>query len=131
MPPDVPPVIDKLYDLILWMLPHIAKFPRSQRFVLGDRIERSMLDVQDLLIEAAYSRRKTELLRQANIQLEKIRYLIRLAKDLRCAVIEPIFERAFIHDSYANRKGKGTHRAADRFTAFCRQNRYGLVRYQW
>ena len=26
-----------------------------------------------------------------------------------CAVCEPIFERGFIHDSYANRKGKGTH----------------------
>ena len=68
MPPDVPPVIDKLYDLILWLLPHIAKFPRSQRFVLGDRIERSVLDVQELLIEAAYSRRKTDLLKQANIR---------------------------------------------------------------
>ena len=28
-----------------------------------------------------------------------------------CAVVEPIFERGFIHDSYANRAGKGTHRA--------------------
>ena len=27
-----------------------------------------------------------------------------------CAVTEPIFERGFIFDSYANRKGKGTHR---------------------
>jgi len=28
-----------------------------------------------------------------------------------CAVVEPIFERGFIHHSYANRKDKGTHRA--------------------
>ena len=28
-----------------------------------------------------------------------------------CAVVEPIFERGFIHDSYANRAGKGAHRA--------------------
>jgi len=28
-----------------------------------------------------------------------------------CAVIEPIFERGFIDNSYANRKGKGTHSA--------------------
>ncbi len=27
--------------------------------------------------------------------------------------IEPIFERGFIHDSYANRRGKGTHRALE------------------
>lgn len=32
-----------------------------------------------------------------------------------CAVVEPIFERGFIHDSYANRVGKGTHRAIDRY----------------
>ena len=29
-------------------------------------------------------------------------------------VIEPLFERQFIFDSYANRVGKGTHRALDR-----------------
>ncbi len=83
MPPDVPPVISKLYDFILWLLQHIAKFPRSHRFVLGDRIERSVLDVLELLIEAAYSRRKADLLKRANIQLEKVRYLMRLAKDLQ------------------------------------------------
>ncbi len=31
-----------------------------------------------------------------------------------CNVLEPIYERKFIHDSYANRLGKGTHRALDR-----------------
>lgn len=31
-----------------------------------------------------------------------------------CAIIEPRFERVFIPDSYANRPGKGTHRAIDR-----------------
>ena len=35
-----------------------------------------------------------------------------------CAVCEPIFERGFIHDSYANRIGKGTHRAVARFERF-------------
>jgi retron-type reverse transcriptase len=41
-------------------------------------------------------------------------------------VIEPIFERRFIHDSYACRKGKGTHRALDRCQAFARRYRYVL-----
>jgi hypothetical protein len=35
-----------------------------------------------------------------------------------CAVIDPIFERGFIDDSYANRIGKGTHRAIDRYEGF-------------
>ena len=37
-----------------------------------------------------------------------------------CNVIEPIFERGFIRDSYACRVGKGTHAAADRLTEFLR-----------
>jgi RNA-directed DNA polymerase len=41
-------------------------------------------------------------------------------------VIEPIWERRFIHDSYANRVEKGTHRALDRATQFARQYRYVL-----
>ena len=43
-----------------------------------------------------------------------------------CQVIEPIFERRFIHDSYANRVGKGTHRALDRCTYFARRHPYVL-----
>ncbi len=41
-------------------------------------------------------------------------------------VIEPLFERRFVFDSYANRKGKGTHRALDRCTHFLRRYRYVL-----
>ena len=41
-------------------------------------------------------------------------------------VIEPIFERSFIADSYANRVGKGTHLALDRAQHFARPYRYVL-----
>ncbi len=30
-----------------------------------------------------------------------------------CNIIEPVFERSFVQDSYANRNGKGNHRALD------------------
>ena len=43
-----------------------------------------------------------------------------------CNVIEPWFERRFIFDSYANRVGKGTHRALDRLQQFARRHRYAL-----
>lgn len=43
-----------------------------------------------------------------------------------CNIIEPIFERKFIDDSYANRKGKGTHRALDRTQEFARRYRFVL-----
>jgi RNA-directed DNA polymerase len=41
-------------------------------------------------------------------------------------VIEPIFERRFIHDSYACRKGRGTHKGIDRCQEFARRYRYVL-----
>ncbi len=43
-----------------------------------------------------------------------------------CNVIEPIFERTFIRDSYACRKAKGTHAAVDRLTQAMRRNAYAL-----
>lgn len=46
-----------------------------------------------------------------------------------CNVIEPIFEKRFIADSFACRVGKGTHRGADRVTEFLRsaQRMWGMV----
>lgn len=36
-------------------------------------------------------------------------------------ILEPIFEKSFIYDSYASRKGKGTHKALLRFDTFLRK----------
>ncbi len=41
-------------------------------------------------------------------------------------ILEPIFDRSFIFDSYATRKGKGTHAALQRFQKFSRGHRYVL-----
>ena len=43
-----------------------------------------------------------------------------------CNVTVPFFEKLFIPDSYANQKGKGTHRALDRCTQFARRFKYVL-----
>lgn len=43
-----------------------------------------------------------------------------------CNVIEPIFDRGFLFDSYACRKGKGTHAAVERASAYARRFRYVL-----
>ena len=53
-------------------------------------------------------------------------YRDRVVHHALCNIIEPIFDRTFIHDSYACRKGKGMHAAIDRYTGFCRKNRYVL-----
>ncbi|MBA3945513.1 MAG: RNA-dependent DNA polymerase [Herpetosiphonaceae bacterium] len=43
-----------------------------------------------------------------------------------CNIIEPIWERRFIHNSYACRIGKGTHAALDRAQEYARRYRYVL-----
>jgi hypothetical protein len=43
-----------------------------------------------------------------------------------CNLVEPLFEQGFIEDSYANRLGKGTHRARARAQQFARRYPYVL-----
>ena len=81
-------VITKTYDLILWSCNHTSKFPRNHRFVLGERIERNLYDLLELLIRAKFTRNRQELLHQANLGLETLRFQMRLAKDLQCLKVE-------------------------------------------
>jgi hypothetical protein len=77
-------VITKTYDLILWSCNHTSRFPRQHRFVLGERLERSLYDLLETLIQAKYTRQNRTLLDAANLKLEILRFQIRLAKDLQC-----------------------------------------------
>jgi hypothetical protein len=56
--------------------------------VLGERIERNLYDVLDLLIQAKYTRERQDLLRRANLTLETLRFQMRLAKDLQCLTVD-------------------------------------------
>jgi len=38
-------IFQKVYDLILWMYPLINKFPKKQRFVLGQQLENTLLEI--------------------------------------------------------------------------------------
>jgi retron-type reverse transcriptase len=53
-------------------------------------------------------------------------YRDRVVHHALCNVLEPLFERVFISDSYAHRKGKGTHAAVDRLTIFMQRYDYVL-----
>lgn len=50
----------------------------------------------------------------------------RVAHHALCQIIEPIFERRFVYDSYACRVGKGTHAALNRAQQFARRFPYVL-----
>ena len=77
------PALEAMYQFIIWLVPTVEKFPRSQKFLLGDRIQTTALDVLERLIEATYTRGRERMLAQANLGLEKLRFLFRLATDLR------------------------------------------------
>ena len=54
-------------------------------------------------------------------KISKSDFRDRVVHHALCNIIEPIFEKRFIFDSYANRKGKGTLKAIQRFDYFKRK----------
>lgn len=76
------PIFARTYDLILWLIPQTTKFPRTQRFVLGRTLPRTVFAFQELLIEATTSGTPKEKLKLADTQLKKLRFYLRLCRDL-------------------------------------------------
>ena len=78
-----PQAVQDCHALIAWVIPKLDQFPRNRRFTLGERIESGLLLVLERLVEAAYSRNRRPMLQQANLQLEVVRHLWRLAEELK------------------------------------------------
>ena len=76
-------VIADFYDFILWLVRHTERFARHHRYSLGRDMEARLQAILGLLLRAKYSRSKTRHLVDANMELEILRFQIRLAKDLR------------------------------------------------
>ena len=74
----------KFYDLILYSFPIIDRFPLKQKFVLGQQIQNCMIEIVKLMIQANKFGDKHKLtnLYYVDVELEKLRTLIRLAADL-------------------------------------------------
>lgn len=77
------PALESHYRFLLWLIPVVDRFPRSQKFLLGDRIQRTAIDVLEALLEATYTKRRDPHLARANLGIEKLRFLFRMAHDLR------------------------------------------------
>ena len=62
---DLPVVVTKWYAYAKWVLERVESFPKSQRFILGQRLSNHVMDVLELLVKASYAREnKNDLLRQ-------------------------------------------------------------------
>ena len=111
--------VEAHYQFLLWLLPTVEKFPRSHKFTVGDRIESMALNVLEALIEATYTRDRAEALRRGNLGIEKLRFLIRLAADLRLLDRRRYEHAARALDDTGRLIGgwMKAHRDADRTTA--------------
>jgi four helix bundle protein len=79
-------IFSRTYDLLSWLLPQTAKFPKPQRFVVTQRLEGAALDFQERIIDANAMRspsHRARQLRQADAALRKLRLYLRLAHQWR------------------------------------------------
>jgi hypothetical protein len=77
------PIFVKTYDLVRWLIPMTIKFPRHQRFVLAEAVQRTALRFQERLIEAVRAPDPRPVLRQADVDLIKLRFYLRLCRDMK------------------------------------------------
>jgi HJR/Mrr/RecB family endonuclease len=76
-------VVQRAYELALWLLQKVEKFPRSFRFSVGDRVIARILDLMESLVEAAYAPDKGRALDKAARDVNSLRLLLRLTVDLK------------------------------------------------
>jgi four helix bundle protein len=78
-------IFTRTYDFISWLLPLAEKFPRSQRFVVTQRLQSAALNFQESIIEANSLRGtlRAEKLRLADAELRKVRLYLRLCEKWR------------------------------------------------
>ncbi len=77
------PIFIKWLDFVKWLLVTTDSFPQKARFTFTDRLINLALLIVEDLVEARYSRNKTAILRRANMNLEKLRVLIRICFETR------------------------------------------------
>lgn len=82
------PIFVKTYDLLLWLIPRTTTFPREQRFVLARHVQDIVLRFQEYLIEAGTLPQKNRqgklaCLNKADVELTKLRFHLRLCRDLK------------------------------------------------
>jgi hypothetical protein len=77
-------LVEQWYQLMVWIIPKLAKFPRDQRFLLADKIQTLLCEVLEDLLFSSYSKPALAAarLKETNMKLEKLRYYFRLSKDL-------------------------------------------------
>lgn len=74
---------EKIYDMILYGSPALTQFPKSEKYVLANKIRESMYRLFEIsvTIEKKYYKKTT--LQELDVELDVLRHLVRLAADKR------------------------------------------------
>jgi hypothetical protein len=72
------PIFSLWMDITDWLLDRIDDFPKKVRFSISNRVANLALDILGKIIEALYKQKKISILRDINIQVEKLRVLLRI-----------------------------------------------------
>ncbi|MBU4252639.1 MAG: diversity-generating retroelement protein Avd [Candidatus Omnitrophica bacterium] len=75
-------IFQKVYDLIKEVYRDCNNFPKSQRFILGQRIENTAVNILEGIISANSTEKKLSDLLKVSLEIEKLRIFFRLSKDL-------------------------------------------------
>jgi len=83
-------IFQKTYDFLLWLYPIINRIPKSHRLVLGRHLEELAISLLIFVVKANKARGQIRTKMQLRISddLDSIRILIRLTKDLRLMSIK-------------------------------------------
>lgn len=83
-------IFQKTYDFVLWLYLIINRIPKSHRLVLGKHMEELGVSLLILVVKANKSRGQARMALQLQIsdELDCLRILIRLTKDLRMMSIK-------------------------------------------
>lgn len=107
-----------------------GKQAREEVTAFGWNVERNVLALREELFSGAYSHghyRKFIISDSKRREIQAAPFRDRVVHQAMVAALDPIFERHFIYDSYACRRGKGTQAALARFERFAHVSRYALM----
>lgn len=104
------PIFVKSFDLLKWLLPATAKFPRQQRFVLARQIEDSAFAFHRALHRARVA--PVSALADADCELALLRGYLRLACELRFFAVKQYEHAARLVDELGRLVGGWKRRAA-------------------
>lgn len=76
-------IFHKTYEFIKWLYTVLNKFPKSEKYTMGQKIESTALAFLESIIESNNGFDKKHSLQKAIVELDKLRILFRMSKDLQ------------------------------------------------